>query len=109
FFNGGSTDIGFATSTDGVLTWVTPGFLPGLTFTSGIGGTTGASFERVSDPAVAFDASHNVWLISSIPLEPNLVVPTVFTSRSVDGGATWSAPVSMPPPVANKVNLDKNW
>src|SRR5436190_16120741 len=32
FFNGGSTDIGFATSTDGGLTWGTPGFLPGLTF-----------------------------------------------------------------------------
>jgi hypothetical protein len=108
FFNGGGTDIGFVQSTDGGISW-NNGFLTGLTFTSGTGGTTGASFERVSDPAVAFDAMHNVWLISSIPLEPNLVVPTVFTSRSVDGGATWSGPVSMPPPVANKVNLDKNW
>jgi hypothetical protein len=108
FFNGGSTDIGFATSTDGGTSW-THGFLTGLTFTSGMAGTTGDGFERVSDPAVAFDAKHNVWLISSIPLFPNLVVPTVFTSRSTDGGATWSEPVSMPPPVANKVNLDKNW
>ena len=108
FFNGGGTDIGFATSTDDGVTW-TSGVLPGLTSTSGLAGTTGGNFERVSDPAVAFDAKHNVWMISSIPLTSNLVVPTVFTSRSTDGGATWSEPVSMPPPDANKVNLDKNW
>jgi hypothetical protein len=108
FFNGGGTDIGFATSTDGGTSW-THGFLPGLTFSSGLAGSTGGSFERVSDASVAFDAMHNVWLISSIPIEPNLVVPTVFTNRSTDGGATWSEPSSIPPPVANKVNLDKNW
>ena len=108
FFNGGGTDIGFARSTDGGATW-TSGVIPGLTFTSGLAGTTGANFERVSDPAVAYDAKHDVWMISSIPLEPNLAVPTVFINRSTDGGATWSDPVSMPPPRANKVNLDKNW
>lgn len=108
FFNGGATDIGFARSTDGGATW-TSGVLPGLTFTSGLAGTTGANFERVSDPAVAYDAKHDVWMISSIPLEPNLAVPTVFINRSTDGGATWSDPVSMLPPRANKVDLDKNW
>ena len=108
FFNGGGTDIGFARSADGGLTW-TSGVLPGLTFTSGIGGTTGAGFERVSDAAVAYDASHGVWLISSIPLEPNLSVPTIFTSRSTDDGVTWHDPVPMPAPRANKVDLDKNW
>lgn len=108
FFNGGATDIGFATSTDGGLSY-TSGFLPGLTVTSGIGGSTGAPFERVSDPSVAFDAKHHVWLISSIPITSSLVVPTVFTSRSTDGGLTWSAPSSIPPPAASKVSLDKNW
>jgi hypothetical protein len=109
FFNGGSTDIGFARSTDGGAHW-TNGSLPGLTFSSGLQGSTGGSFERVSDPSVAFDAKHGVWLISSIPLLPNLGVPTVFVSRSTDG-ATWSEPVSIPaPPVsANKLDLDKNW
>src|SRR3954470_23170174 len=62
FFNGGGTDIGFARSTDGGSTW-TGGFLPGLTATSGLGGTTGAPYERVSDPSVAFDAKHGVWLV----------------------------------------------
>jgi hypothetical protein len=109
FFNGGGTDVGFATSTDGGATYAASGVLPGLTATSGIGGTTGAPFERVSDASVAFDAKHRAWLISSIPITSSLVVPTVFTSRSTDGGRTWSDPSSIPPPVANKVNLDKNW
>jgi hypothetical protein len=110
FFNGGATDIGFARSTDGGATW-SNGFLPGLTFSSGLQGSTGGSYERVSDPSVAFDAKHGVWLISSIPLLPNLVVPTVFVSRSTSGGATWDEPVPIPAPAvpASKVNLDKNW
>jgi hypothetical protein len=107
FFNGGATDIGFATSTNGGASW-TSGFLHGLTATSGVGGTTGVPFERVSDASVAYDAKHKVWLVSSIPLESNLLVPTVFVNSSSDG-LTWNGPVSIPPPVANKVNLDKNW
>src|SRR5689334_17832737 len=61
-FDGGATDIGFSRSTDGGTTW-SAGFLPGLTATSGIGGATGAPFERVSDASVAFDARHGVWLV----------------------------------------------
>jgi hypothetical protein len=109
FFNGGGTDIGTARSTDGGATWGTPSFLPGLTATSGIGGASGAPYERVSDASVAYDRRHNTWLVSSIPLEFNtLTVPTVFVSRSTDGGATWGNPVSIPPP-PTKVDLDKNW
>ena len=107
FFNGGGTDIGFARSTDGGRNW-THGFLPGLTVTSGMPSTTGGAFERVSDPSVAYDARHRVWLISSIPLTSTLAVPTVFVSRSPDG-QTWADPVSIPPPPTRKVNLDKNW
>src|SRR5436305_15298570 len=47
FFNGGSSDIGISRSTDGGATWGTPAFLPGLTASSGIGGTPGAPFDRV--------------------------------------------------------------
>ena len=108
FFDGGSTNIGFARSGDGGTTW-THGFLTGLTATSGVGGTTGAPFERVSDPSVAFDAKHGVWLISSIPITSSLVVPFVFVNRSTDDGATWGSPVQIPPPAAKSVNLDKNW
>jgi hypothetical protein len=105
FFNGGSTDIGFARSGDGGATWGSTGFLPGLTFSAG----AAVRFERVSDPSVAFDAATGTWLISSIPLLPNLVVPIVFVSRSADDGRTWSLPVSIPPPAARTVDLDKNW
>jgi hypothetical protein len=105
FFNGGATDIGFARSGDGGATWGAPGFLPGMTFSSG----AASPFERVSDPTVAYDAAHGTWLISSIPLLPSTVVPTVFVNRSTDNGRTWSTPVSIPPPVSNSVNLDKNW
>ena len=106
FFNGGASDIGFARSGDGGATWGTSGFLPGLTFNSG---AVGSPFERVSDPSVAHDAAHGTWLISSIPILPNRVVPTVLVSRSTDDGQTWNQPVSIPPPAAMTVNIDKNW
>jgi len=105
FFSGGSTDIGFARSGDGGATWGAPGFLPGMTFSSG----AASPFERVSDPSVAYDAKHVTWLISSIPLLPSGVVPTVLVNRSTDDGRTWSTPVQIPPPAGNKVDLDKNW
>src|SRR4051794_2034819 len=108
FFNGGATDIGFARSLDGGATW-TRGFLPGLTFNAGAFADPDSPFERVSDPSVAFDAKHGKWLISSIPLFPNLGVPTVFVSASSDGGATFGFPTQIPPPAVKKVNLDKNW
>jgi hypothetical protein len=109
FFNGGASDIGWARSTDG-STW-THDFLPGLAQNSP---SPNPAFERVSDASVAFDPAHGAqgtWLISSIPLESTLHVPTVFVSRSTDDGATWSNPVSMPPPAVapSKVDLDKNW
>ena len=106
FFDGGASDIGFVRSGDGGRTWGPPGFLPGMTFSSG---ATGSPYERVSDASVAYDARHRTWLISSIPLLPTGQVPTVLVNRSTDDGRTWSAPVSIPAPVAKKVNLDKNW
>jgi hypothetical protein len=106
FFNGGATDIGVARSGDGGATWDAPGFLPGMTFSSGV---AASPYERVSDPSVAYDATHGAWLVSSIPLLPNLDVPTVFVNRSTDDGRTWSGPLPMPPPASNSVNLDKNW
>jgi len=105
FFSGGASDIGFARSGNGGATWGPPGVLPGMTFSSG----AASPYERVSDPSVAYDAAHSTWLISSIPLLPNREVPTVLVNRSTDDGRTWSTPVSMPPPAASKVDLDKNW
>src|SRR6266699_260385 len=89
FFDGGASNIGFATSTDGGTTW-THGSLPGITTFSSPAGP----YARVSDPSVAFDPSHNVWLISSLPLIPSGTTATgggVIVSRSTDGGLTWSS------------------
>jgi hypothetical protein len=105
FFNGGASDIGVVRSGDGGTTWDAPGFLH-LTFNSG---ATGSPYERVSDPSVAYDAAHGVWLVSSIPLTTTTSVPTVFVNRSTDDGRTWGPPISIPPPIAHGVDLDKNW
>jgi hypothetical protein len=102
FFNGGGSDIGFSTSQDGGKSW-THGSLPGLTFQV----DPSSPYERVSDASVAFDAAHNVWLISSIPLLPSTAVPTVFVNRSTDGGLTWSNPVAVVP--VGSGDYDKNW
>ena len=105
FFNGGATDIGVVRSANGGASWGTPGFLH-LTFNSG---DSSSPFERVSDPSVAYDAAHGVWIVSSIPITPTISTPTVFFNRSTDDGQTWGPAISMPPPVSNSVDLDKNW
>ena len=94
-FGGGSSNIGWATSTDGGATW-THGYLPGIT-TNG-----GGPFGQASDASVAYDAKANVWLISSLGISGSTV--DVLTSRSTDGGLTWSNPVT----TATGSN-DKNW
>src|SRR5439155_5981908 len=62
-FDGGSCDIGFATSTDNGSTWppTSSGLLPGITKYVG-----GGPNDRATDPSVAYDAMHGVWLISSL-------------------------------------------
>jgi BNR repeat-like domain len=109
FFNGGSSDIGWARSSDGGATWDVSSFLPGLTFNAGTFADPSSPYERVSDPSVAYDAKHDVWLISSVPLLPNLAVPTVYISRSSDGAGSFGNPVQIPAPTGKKLNLDKNW
>jgi hypothetical protein len=97
--DGGGTDIGWATSTDGGTTW-NRGFLPGLTKGEGTG-----PYDAASDPAVAYDASHGVWMIASLPISTSQT-PAVAVNRSTDGGFTWGNPVSVDP---TSVDSDKNW
>jgi hypothetical protein len=101
FNNGGGSDIGYSTSTDGGATW-TQGTLPGITNNDGGTGT----FQRVSDASVAYDALHNVWLISSVPITSSVTVPTVAVSRSTDGGLTFGNPVTV---ATGSTSFDKNW
>lgn len=101
FYDGGSSGIGWATSLDGGGSW-TRGFLPGVTKLQGAG-----PYDRVSDPSVAYDAAHNVWLVSSLPLmeTPSVHGAAVLASRSTDGGSSWGLPVT----VSTGSDLDKNW
>jgi hypothetical protein len=98
-FGGGSANIGFARSGDGGATW-TRGFLPGTTAVASPPGP----YSAISDPAVAFDARHNVWLISSLGI-PTSGSNRVLTSRSTNGGQSWSNPVQ----TSTTGNPDKNW
>jgi len=98
---GGSTAIGWATSTDAGTTW-THGSLPGLT----AGDTQGPGpYDRASDPNVAYDAKHQVWLISSLPISDTSATPAVVVSTSADG-MNWSSPFSVDP---TSQSSDKNW
>jgi len=101
FFDGGASNIGFATSSDNGATW-TSGTLPGITVFAG------GSYARVSDPSVAFDAKHNVWLVSSLAIDANVSGAAVLTSRSTNGGVTWEQPVTVAA-AGRKDDLDKNW
>src|SRR5579863_2735721 len=101
FFDGGSSDIGFATSTDGGTTW-TNGYLPGITNIQ----AAGNPYDRDSDPAVAYDPLHGVWIISSLPIVDSAkAIPAVIVSRSTDG-INWDNPVSVG---GNVTSSDKDW
>ncbi|MBI3731920.1 MAG: exo-alpha-sialidase [Chloroflexi bacterium] len=101
FTDGGSSNIGWATSTDAGATW-TNGFLPGITIYAG------GIYARVSDPSVAYDAKHNVWLINSLPLTEPVKGAAVVVNRSTDGGLTWGNPINVSLATGSS-DYDKNW
>jgi hypothetical protein len=100
YFDGGAASIGFATSTDQGRTWKS-GFLPGVTQFSAPPGL----FPRASDPAVAYDAAHGVWMIVSLGFSPDS--NAMLVSRSEDG-VNWEVPVEAVRSESD-VDLDKEW
>lgn len=97
FFDGGASNIGWATSTDGGTSWQ-HGFLRKTTT------FVGGQYARVSDPSVSYDPKHDVWLINALSLGGN--GQGVIVSRSTDGGLSWHHPVLVAPPQSG---YDKNW
>lgn len=93
-FGGGGSDVGFATSLDGGATW-SSGLLPGITIFQG------GTYSAASDAAVAYDRSHGVWMIATLPIGP---LTTVGVNRS-SNGIHWGNPVI----VSATPGADKPW
>ena len=97
--DGGAANIGWATSRDRGRTWK-HGFLPGLTPSSSPAGT----WPRATDPSVAYDAQHGVWLVVSLTFGSS--DSALLVSRSTDG-LHWGQPVTVTH--RNGFALDKQW
>ncbi len=87
FSDGGASDIGFATSTDGGSTW-THGNLPGITKIEGTG-----TYDRASDTSVTYNTKFKLWLAETLALSESGGVhgAAVLVSSSKDG-ITWNNP-----------------
>jgi hypothetical protein len=99
--NGGASDVSWATSVNGGKNW-NFGNLPGITkYTQELD-----PFNRASDPTVAYDAKHGLWLIESLPiLVAGGARPAMEISSSPDG-LHWNNPVSVGPDLGDS---DKTW
>ena len=73
---GGASGIGWATSTDGGTTW-TSGVLPQLT----VHGSPPGPYARASDPTVAYDRVHGVWLISALAVREGRIGVDLLARR----------------------------
>jgi len=100
FATGGAVDIFYSWTHDGGAHWH-QSRLPGLT--KAVGGT----FDRASDPVVAFGADGSVY-VSSLVLDVSCP-GGVAVSRSTDGGATFGMPVLVHESDTCAVIDDKNW
>jgi hemolysin type calcium-binding protein len=97
--DGGATGIGVATSVNAGRRWHS-GLLPGMTSLSPEPGAD----PRASDPTIAYDAVHGVWLAAALGIGSDGF--QMLVSRSPDGIA-WSRPI-----VARQSpsgSLDKEW
>jgi hypothetical protein len=101
FFDGGASNLGWATSTNSGATWK-KGFLPKTTVFASPKGI----YPRVSDPSVAYDAKHKVWIISMLGLKSTSGPVDVIASRSTNGGLVWSNPVNID---VSGAFFDKSW
>ena len=100
FVTGGSSDIGWATSTDGGATWKHD-FLSGLTVYKG------GTFSRASDPAVAYDAKHHTWMISSLVFDTVAPFDNGIAVNLSSDGLHWGQAVLVAE--STTLGFDKNW
>jgi len=92
---GGSSNIGWSTSTDGGMTF-TNGFFPNTTtWENGV-------YDFISDPTITYNAADKVWLMNSISEDSSGDI-VVLVSISKDG-KNWS-----PPETLMSGDIDKNF
>lgn len=105
FSDGGASNNGWATSTNGGTTW-RHGYLPGTTGFA----TPPGPWDRFTDPSVAYDAEHDVWMINSLAMDDNFGPEgdAIVVNRSTDGGLTWGQPVVVDDTQGGEF-FDKNW
>jgi hypothetical protein len=103
YMDGGADSLGFATSRNAGQTW-TRGILPSLTVWSNPPGP----YKRATDPAIAYDAKHNVWMALSLDSLASFGFngDAVTVNRSTDGGLTFGAPVTV---TSTGISLDSTW
>jgi hypothetical protein len=104
YTDGGADLIGWATSTDSGQHW-TNGMLPSLTVWS----TPAGIYKRATDPAVAYDAKHGVWMALALDSKASFGFngDAVTVSRSTDGAQTFGAPVNVK--TTNSGSFDSTW
>ncbi len=102
FTDGGSSNIGWATSKDNGATWK-HGFMPKTTVYASPPGP----WDRISDPAVAYDPKHDVWMAEGLSISGS-TGEDVLVNRSLDGGLTWQKPVTAADNPGNTF-YDKSW
>jgi hypothetical protein len=115
----GAAANGFATSFDGGGSWV-HGYATDLTVAVAHSPSPGDGppYERASDPAIAYDRKHDVWLFESVGLSvrgcASYCTSAITVNRSTTAGKTFGPPVvvhqdvsdqSTPPVFLN----DKPW
>lgn len=104
FEDGGAVNCGYAISRDGGTTWER-GLIPHL-----IASLDGGPFERASDPVAGVDLAGTIYLNTlGINRHAQGLHPTIVLTKSLDGGRTFSAPLTVVTSTTANVMLDKNW
>jgi hypothetical protein len=83
--NGGARSLVFSTSVDGGRTWLDQP-VPGISV------TYGGTYERVTDPWVAFGSGRRVYGFT-LAFDENTARNALFVNSSADAGLTWGPPV----------------
>ena len=99
--SGGAAGIGWATTKDNGRTW-REGLLPRLTAQT----TPPGPSARASDPVLAYDAAHGVWLAHTLALSTGVTRLTIH--RSPDG-LVWTGPIDVTVAEGERLAYDKNW